>query len=238
MPGPMPFPPMPHRDMMYMEPHLPTNVLSFNKEKGKYELLDIWANGEVVGNMQSEKFPPGNTENMTRIRFNDDYSMLFFELSNDPFFMIDMDTFVLSRVSETAEPPSLEMINEKLVGNWQGNVITPWAMPYEVNFQFNDDGAYAAQSLTETMLHDGEVLGLVSPFYFGAPEATTEEIRFSIDKFVDNVASGDIVVELKTGELVNGAISELEMSIDYSVLVFTFNHYGKYGPMRYVLERQ
>ena len=238
MPGPNPFPPIPYRDMKYIEPFSPTSVLTFNKEKGNYELLDIWANGEVVGNMQSERFPSGNIENMTRVRFNDDYSMLFFELSFDPFFMVEMDTFVLSRVSDTAEPPSLDVINEKIVGNWTGNVITPWAMPYQVSFQFNNDGTYAAQSLTETMLHDGEALGMVSPLYFGALEPTLEEIRYSIDEYIDSVASGDIIVELKTGELVTGVISDLEMSIDYSILVFTFNHYGKYGPMRYVLERQ
>ena len=238
MPGPMPFPPMPHRDMMFMEPYSPTSVLSFNKEKGSYELLDIWANGEVVGNMQTKMYPPTRAENMTRIRFNDDYSMVFFELSFDPFFMGDTETFVLSRVSDTAEPPSLEIISEQIVGNWKGNVITPWTMPYEVSFQFADDGTYMANSLTESMLHDGEKLGIVSPFYFGAVEPITEEIRYSIDEFIDGAASGDIVVELKTGELVSGTISDLEMSIDYSILVFTFNHYGKYGPMRYVLERQ
>jgi len=234
---PMPFPSMSH-EVMHHEIFPISNVSSFSKEKGRFELLDIWANGEVVGNMQLENHPPSSSENMKRIRFNDDYSMLFFELSFDPFFMGDADTYVLTRISDTAEAPSLEVIKEQLVGGWHGNVISPWAMPYEVSFQFNTDGTYSANSLTETVLHDGEKLGLVSPLFFGAVEPTSEETQYTIDSYTDELASGDISLALKNGEIVTGTISHLEMSIDYSILTFTFSHYGKYGPMRYVLERQ
>ena len=210
----------------------------FNKENGLYELLDIWANGEALGSMQSAMMPPMSSENMKRIRFNAEYDMLFFELSNDPFFSGNQETYVLSRVSDVAISPSLDVIKEKIAGDWKGNIMTPWAKPYEVSFQFNVDGTYQASSLTETSLFDGEDLGLISPFYFGADVQQNSAVTYNLDAFDQGLTSGEISLALKNGDMVTGTISRMEMSIDYFVLVFTFKHYGKYGPIQYVLERQ
>ena len=233
-----------HVDHGYTEPFpyrpldMPSNTISFNKENGIYELLDIWANGEALGNLHSDFNGPMIPENMSRIRFNSDFSMLFFELTNDPFFVGNTQTYVLSRISDVATPPSLDIVKEKIVGEWKGSAVTPWAAPYEVSFNFGANGMYQAISSSETFLHDGEPLGRVSALYFGAVDPMLEEIIYNLDSFVEGKASGDISVELKNGDIVTGTISDVEMSIDYSVLLFTFKHYGKYGPMRYILERQ
>jgi len=243
-PYPVDFYPIPPPGIHYDEamgfrfPHEPYSGLSFINEAGNFELLDIWANGEALGYMYPTPYAIGSTENMKQIRFTDDYDMMFFNIAKGEYYYGETETYVLSRISEFAEPPSLEVIREQLNGEWRGTVMTPWATPYEVEFEFDVEGGYTASSIGETMLYDGEAMGVVSPLYFGAKDQNMEINQVELSDFEDGKVSGEISLSLKNGDVVKGTISDMEMAIDYSVVVFTFQHYGKYGPIQYVLEKQ
>lgn len=228
MPMPMPMPPM---GMPYDYSDGPGLI----KQNGRYELLDIWANGEGEGIIQLNNERMATNGNFRRIRFSSDYSLLFFEWSRDTYS--DPELFILSKAENLEPILDLETMKASLIGSWEGELITRWAEPYQVSFSF-EDGQYLAESLTSTrVIYTGEPLEKKSAFYFGAVE-NEEKLAFELTDFNKGKAAGSISLKLKTGEIVSGTIQSMEMSLDRNILVFTFLHYGKYGPMHYILRRQ
>lgn len=223
-PGIFPMPPMMPGDM----------PLGLHKRMAEYELLDIWANGEAEGTLIFENGPPASSNNLRRLRFSSDKELLVFELTFDRYS--ESELYIMQRAENMERIADLDTLKASILGSWEGQVMTPWADPYEVNFNF-EENTYTAESLTPTRLHYADEAMMYSPFYFGAP-MYSEALAYQLTEFADGKGSGEISLVLKSGEVVSGTISHIEMSLDQSVMAFTFQHYGKYGPMRYLLKRQ
>ena len=131
---------------------------------------------------------------------------------------------------------SLAEIKEFMVGEWIGNVTTPWVEPQNVVFKFEADGAYSGRVLTATnRAVPYEFWG--SALYYGTDADHASKVYNIYDIQADGKATADITIYFHVGSTNVDRLRHIAFSPSGNYLEFELWHHMTYGPVRYRLTR-
>ena len=131
---------------------------------------------------------------------------------------------------------SITEIKNNMVGDWIGNVTTPWVAPQNVVFMFNSDGTYSGKALTATnFAYPTEFWG--SALYYGS-DIDHESKTYNIyDVQADGKATADITIYFHENSTNVDRLRHISFSPDGNYLEFELWHHMTYGPIKYKLTR-
>jgi len=131
---------------------------------------------------------------------------------------------------------SLTEIKDFMVGEWVGNVTTPWVEPQNVVFQFETDGAYSGRALTAT--NSAVPYEFWGPaLYYGTDADHASKVYNIYDIQADGKATADITIYFHVGTTNVDRLRHISFSPDGNYLEFELWHHMTYGPVRYRLTR-
>ncbi len=119
-----------------------------------------------------------------------------------------------------------------ILGNWVGQVKTPWSSPYNVEITFYGTGHYSARSISPAVQH------WYPAFYYGLDEDSDYKTYDIYDTYADGRALGTIVIYFGGISTNTGSLRFVTFYNSFKNMRFEFWHRDAYGPVEFLLTRK
>ena len=136
--------------------------------------------------------------------------------------------FIVNCSYKSIPETNLEIIQEKIIGQWEGNVTTPWVDTYSVEIEFRENGTYSAHNTSSSY----------PAFYYGTDDESNLKTYYIYDLYTSGEAVGSITIFFDVANTTIDKLDFVSFSNNYNSLTFEFWHNAVYGPIEFNLVRE